>query len=84
MPGIWCSGVLINLGLGKVYVAYIIVKLSVIFGAHSDVRWDRALYKIPWLSPVMWVVERVISTPATHSAHHGKHKDDGVTNYKGT
>lgn len=83
MPGIWCSGVLIYLGLGKVYVVYIIVKLSVIFGAHSDARWDRALYKIPWLSPVMWVVERVISTPATHSAHHGKHKDDGVTNYKG-
>lgn len=31
----------------------------------------------------MWVVERVISTPATHSAHHGRHKDDGVTHYKG-
>lgn len=31
----------------------------------------------------MWVVERLISTPATHSAHHGKHLDDGVTNYKG-
>ena len=31
----------------------------------------------------MWVVERTISTPATHSAHHGKHGDDGVTHYKG-
>ena len=31
----------------------------------------------------MWVVERTISTPATHSAHHGKHVSDGVTNYKG-
>ena len=48
-----------------------------------DVRWDAPLYKIHWLSPVMWVVERTISTPATHSAHHGKHKADGVTNYKG-
>jgi sterol desaturase/sphingolipid hydroxylase (fatty acid hydroxylase superfamily) len=31
----------------------------------------------------MWLVERTISTPATHSAHHGRHADDGVTNYKG-
>jgi len=83
MPGIWFSGILIYLGLGHIYAAYIVVKLAVIFGAHSDVRWDRHLYQVKWLSPVMWVVERVISTPATHSAHHGKHQDDGVTNYKG-
>jgi sterol desaturase/sphingolipid hydroxylase (fatty acid hydroxylase superfamily) len=31
----------------------------------------------------MWVVERTISTPSTHWAHHGMHKADGVTNYKG-
>jgi len=83
MPGIWFSGVLIYLGLGYVYAGYIVVKLAVIIGAHSDVEWDRPLYKIAWLSPVMWVVERTISTPSTHHAHHGRHKDDGVTNYKG-
>ena len=83
MPGIWFSGILIYLGLGKVYAVYIIIKLAVIFGAHSDIRWDKPLYKIKWLSPVMWLVERTISTPATHSAHHGKHQSDGVTNYKG-
>ena len=83
MPGIWFSGVLIYLGLGYVYAGYIVVKLAVIIGAHSDVAWDKPLYKIAWLSPVMWVVERTISTPSTHHAHHGRHKDDGVTNYKG-
>ena len=83
MPGIWFSGILIYLGLGQVYAGYIVVKLAVIFGAHSDVRWDRPLYRVKWLSPVMWLVERVISTPATHSAHHGRHLADGVTNYKG-
>lgn len=31
----------------------------------------------------MQLVERTISTPATHSAHHGKHKEDGITHYKG-
>jgi sterol desaturase/sphingolipid hydroxylase (fatty acid hydroxylase superfamily) len=83
MPGLWFSGALIYLGLGWIYAGYVVVKMAVIFGAHSDVRWDEALYKVKWLSPVMWIVERVISTPATHSAHHGKHAADGVTNYKG-
>lgn len=83
MPSLWFSGALLYLGVGWVYAAYIVVKMAVIFGAHSDVRWDAPLYKIKWLSPFMWLVERTISTPATHSAHHGKHTSDGVTNYKG-
>ncbi|MEM9898986.1 MAG: sterol desaturase family protein [Pseudomonadota bacterium] len=83
MPSLWFSGALIYLGLGWIYAGYIIVKMFVIIGAHSDVRWDEPLYRIKWLSPVMWIVERTISTPATHSAHHGKFASDGVTHYKG-
>lgn len=83
MPGIWLSGVLIYLGLGWVYAGYIVVKLLVITGAHSDVAWDKPLYAIKWLSPLMWVVERTISTPATHHAHHGRHAHDPATQYKG-
>ncbi len=83
MPGLWLSGALIYLGLGWVYAVYVVLKMAVIFGAHSDVRWDRPLYENKWTAPVMWLVERIVSTPATHHAHHGKHKADGVTNYKG-
>ncbi len=83
MPSIWLSGVPIYLGLPKVYAVYLSIKMLVIFGAHSDIRWDKPLYEIKWLSPVMWFLERTISTPSTHSAHHGKHQADGVTNYKG-
>ncbi len=83
MPGLWLSGALIYLGLGWIYAGYIVVKMLVIIGAHSDVRWDAPLYRIAWLSPVMWVVERTISTPATHSAHHGKFASDDATHYKG-
>lgn len=83
MPGLWLSGVLIYLGLGWVYAGYLIVKMTVIIGAHSDVAWDKPLYQIKWLSPIMWVVERTISTPATHHAHHGRHADDPATYYKG-
>jgi sterol desaturase/sphingolipid hydroxylase (fatty acid hydroxylase superfamily) len=83
MPSLWLSGVLIYLGLGWVYAFYLIVKLTIIMGAHSAWAWDAALYKIPALQPVMWVVERTISTPSTHSGHHGLRKDDPATNYKG-
>lgn len=83
MPSIWLSGALVYLGLGWVYAGYIIVKMAVIVGAHSDVAWDKPLYRIKALSPIMWVVERLISTPATHHAHHGRHAIDNATHYKG-
>lgn len=83
MPGIWFSAALVYLGLGWIYAVYIVMKLTIIYGAHSDIPWDRPLYKIKALSPLMWVVERLISTPATHHAHHGRHSADGVTHYKG-
>ena len=83
MPSIWFSAILIYLGMGWFYAGYLVVKLAVITGAHSDVKWDAPLYRIPWLSPVMWVVERTISTPATHHAHHGRHANDPAVNYKG-
>lgn len=83
MPSLWFSGALIYMGLGTTYAVYLVIKLTIIYGAHSDVRWDAPLYRIRWLSPLMWLVERTISTPSTHSAHHGRHANDGVTHYKG-
>ena len=41
MPGLWIGGVLIYLGFGTVYLAYIFIKLTVILGAHSAVRCIR-------------------------------------------
>ena len=83
MPSIWFSGVLVYLGLGWVYAAYLVVKLTVIIGAHAEWRWDQYLYRAKVLAPLAWVVERTISTPSTHSAHHGLSMDDGITHYKG-
>jgi sterol desaturase/sphingolipid hydroxylase (fatty acid hydroxylase superfamily) len=83
MPGIWLSGALIYLGLAPIYYVYLILKMTVIFAAHSSVAWDDKLYRIPALRPLVWILERTISTPSTHSAHHGLTADDGVTHYKG-
>ncbi len=83
MPGLWIAGVLIFLGFGRVYAVYIVIKLLVILGAHCAWRWDEPLYRIRALRPLMWVVERTISTPATHWAHHALTNADGVGHYKG-
>ena len=83
MPTIWISGALIFLGLGKVFVVYALCKALVIYSAHCAVPWDAFLYRHKALSPIAWVIERTISTPSTHHAHHGMDAEDGVTNYKG-
>ena len=84
MPGLWFAGISLYLGVsGMVYALYVAVKLGVIMGAHCAWRWDEPLYKIPALRPVMWVLERTISTPATHWAHHAITQKDGVGHYKG-
>ena len=83
MPGLWLSGFLVFMGFGWVYVGYTIVKLTVIIGAHSAVRWDQWLYRYRVLAPLAWVLERTISTPATHFAHHALTENDGVGHYTG-
>ena len=84
MPGLWFAGALLYLGVGGiVYALYIVVKLTIIMGAHCAWRWDEPLYKIPAIRPIMWVLERTISTPATHWAHHAITQKDGVGHYKG-
>jgi len=83
MPSLWISALLVYLGLGEVYPWYVLVKMTVIFGAHSELRWDSFLYRYRWLHPLAWVVERTISTPATHYAHHAMTQEDGVGHYKG-
>ena len=83
MPGLWLSGALLYLGFGWVYVAYTIVKLAVIIGAHSPLRWDAALHRCRALHPLAWVLERLVSTPTTHFAHHALTQDDGIGHHTG-
>jgi len=84
MPGRWFAGALLYLGVGgMVYALYIVVKLLVILGAHCAWRWDEPLYRIRALRPLMWLVQRTISTPSTHWAHHAITNADGVGHYKG-
>ncbi len=83
MPGIWLSASLVFLGMGEAYALYLTIKLIVIIAAHSDTKWDRFLYRHRVFHPLAWVLERTISTPATHYAHHGLTATDGVSNPNG-
>ncbi len=83
MPGLWLAGLLIYLGAGWVYTGYAIVKLTVVIAAHSSVRWDQWLYRHAALRPLAWLIERTISTPATHFAHHALTQSDGIGHYSG-
>lgn len=83
MPGIWFSAVLVFLGMGYAYLIYLPIKLVVILLAHSETKWDQYLYKYKILHPLAWLIERTISTPSTHFAHHGLTAEDGVSHPNG-
>ena len=83
MPGIWFSAILIYSGMGYVYLFYLPIKLVVILLAHSETKWDRFLHKYRYLNPITWIVERTISTPSTHFAHHGLTGEDGISHPNG-
>jgi sterol desaturase/sphingolipid hydroxylase (fatty acid hydroxylase superfamily) len=66
-----------------VYLFYLPIKISIILLAHSEIKWDRFLYSYKILHPLAWIIERTISTPCTHYAHHGLTAEDGVSNPNG-
>ena len=83
MPNIWWLGMATYFGLYREMIIAIILKQLIVTAAHSEARWDAFLYKYKSLNPLAWVIERFISTPATHFAHHGKSPEDGISNPNG-
>lgn len=76
-------GTLVYLGLGLPALFITVFKSIITLAAHSSIPWDKPFYKYKVLHPFAWVLERLISTPATHHAHHADTTDDGVGYYKG-
>lgn len=74
---------LVYLGLGIPTVVVKGIKGAITTLAHSSIPWDKPFYKYKILHPLAWVLERTISTPATHHAHHAATTDDGIGYYKG-
>jgi sterol desaturase/sphingolipid hydroxylase (fatty acid hydroxylase superfamily) len=80
---IYLTSTLVYLGLGPAALLVQTIKSMITTLAHSSIPWDKPFYQHRVLHPVAWVLERLISTPATHHAHHAASTDDGVGYYKG-
>jgi sterol desaturase/sphingolipid hydroxylase (fatty acid hydroxylase superfamily) len=80
---IYLTAILVYLGLGIPAIAVRAIKSTITTLAHSSIPWDKPFYKYKVLHPIAWVLERLISTPATHHAHHAATTDDGIGHYKG-
>jgi sterol desaturase/sphingolipid hydroxylase (fatty acid hydroxylase superfamily) len=80
---IYLTAALVYLGLGIPAIAVRVIKSTITTLAHSSIPWDKPFYKYKALRPIAWALERLISTPATHHAHHAAVTDDGVGYYKG-
>ncbi|MDB5274002.1 MAG: fatty acid hydroxylase [Chitinophagaceae bacterium] len=80
---IYVTATLVYLGLGFPALFVRVLKSLITLFAHSSIKWDKPFYDNKWLHPIAWVMERLISTPATHHAHHADSHDDGVGHYKG-
>ena len=79
----YVTSILVYLGLGPSAILVQTIKSAITILAHSSLPWDKPFYKYRILHPIAWVLERLISTPATHHAHHAATADDGVGYYKG-
>ncbi|RFM28190.1 sterol desaturase family protein [Deminuibacter soli] len=80
---IYLTAALTYLGLGYAALFVTGIKALITTAAHSSIAWDKPFYTYKPLRPLAWVLERLISTPATHQAHHADTTDDGVGYYKG-
>jgi len=83
MPNIWWLGFMTFFIPYQIIFLQLIIKQFIVIGAHSDIKWDRVLYKYKILNPLAWVIEHTISTPSTHFMHHGKSNEDGISNNNG-
>jgi sterol desaturase/sphingolipid hydroxylase (fatty acid hydroxylase superfamily) len=71
LPQAWFGAVALHLGLVDVFIAGTLVTFTVNVLTHTSYRWDLALRKIPIMNPVLNALEKVITLPDTHHAHHG-------------
>ena len=70
-PQTWFGAAAVYLGKPELLVGGAMVTFIVNLFTHTAYRWDLALRKLPGMNPVLNVVEKVITLPDTHHAHHG-------------
>jgi sterol desaturase/sphingolipid hydroxylase (fatty acid hydroxylase superfamily) len=83
-PYTWLAPLFIWFGQPEVYVVGVGLKTLTAVIVHTDLRWDLHLQRNRFLRPVMWVLERIITLPDVHHAHHGVGRyGNAMRNYGG-
>jgi sterol desaturase/sphingolipid hydroxylase (fatty acid hydroxylase superfamily) len=82
-PNMYITATLTFLGLGPAALIVGVTRALITYMAHSSIKWDKVLYNSKFLHPFTWVLERTISLPATHHAHHAAHDRDGIGHHNG-
>jgi sterol desaturase/sphingolipid hydroxylase (fatty acid hydroxylase superfamily) len=75
LPQAWFGAIALHLGLTEVFIAGTLITFSVNVLTHTSYRWDLALRKLPLLNPLFNVLEKIVTLPDTHHAHHGLGKN---------
>ncbi len=76
IPHTWIGAFAIYFGLGWAFVAAVLLTYIVNVLTHTNFRWDLWLReKMPWSEPAWKVIERLITLPDTHHAHHAYGKE---------
>jgi sterol desaturase/sphingolipid hydroxylase (fatty acid hydroxylase superfamily) len=71
LPHTWTGAVAVYFGLGGPFLAAILTTFFVNLATHTSYRWDLYLRaKMPWSEPAWKVLERVVTLPDAHHAHH--------------
>jgi sterol desaturase/sphingolipid hydroxylase (fatty acid hydroxylase superfamily) len=71
LPQPWFGAFALYTGMYEAYAIAIFATYSVNVLTHTAFRWDLYLRaKAPWSEPLWWLIERVITLPDTHHAHH--------------
>lgn len=83
LPNIWWAAICTFLGMIPATVVGLIIKQLIVTSTHSSWKWDEYIYRVKFLSPLMWVFEHIFVTPAFHFAHHGKSQADHISDPNG-
>lgn len=71
LPQAWFGSIALHLGLTDVFIAATLTTFVVNVLTHTSYRWDLALRRIGIMNPILNALEKVITLPDTHHAHHG-------------
>lgn len=77
LPQTWMGAFAIYFGQAPAYFAAVLTTFFVNLTTHSSYRWDLWLReRTPhWLQPAWWLIERTVTLPDTHHAHHAYGKE---------